>query len=216
MKLWLLEILACPIDKAFPLELTVLKWQDEENSDDKINQLIEMYKNGQVLPPKTETPLHLEIKDDNKIYINDFLILKPTPFNEYLQELIQKLAELDLVHDLSQWQGKIALKLCSETIKGNLQDALNKITKMNKTSPTQEEQENSEKKMKIYEGIILDLEFLNLFKYNLEIDEGVIKCPKCKRWFPIFETIPQMLPDEVRNSETDLKFKEKWKSKFNF
>ncbi len=216
MKLWLLEILACPIDKVFPLELTVLKWQDEGNVDDNIKQLIEMYKKGQVLPAKTESPLHLEIKDDNKIYINDFLILKPTPLDEYLQELILKLEELDLVHDLSQWQGEIALKLCSETIKGKLQDALKKIIEMNRTNPTQEKQENSEKIMKIYEKIILDLEFLNLFKYNLEIDEGVIKCPKCNRWFPIFETIPQMLPDEVRNSETDLKFKEKWSSKFNF
>ena len=213
MKLWLLEILACPIDKSFPLELTVFKWESEEKIDDKINHLIEMYKKGQVLPPKTETPLHLEIKDDNKLYINDFLILKPTPLETYLQELIRKLDEHDLVDDLSQWQGEIALKLCSETIKENLKDALKKITEIRSTNPTQED---SKEIMKIYEKIIPDLEFLNLFKYNLEIDEAVIKCPKCNRWFPVFETIPQMLPDEVRNSESDRKFKEKWKSKFNF
>ncbi len=213
MKLWLLEILACPIDKSFPLELTVFKWENEGKEDDKIKQLIEMYKNKQVLPPKTETPLHLEIKDDNKLYINDFLILKPTPLKSYLQELIQKLTELDLVNDLSQWQGKNALKLCSETINENLKDALKKITEISNANPTQED---SEKIMKIYESIIPDLEFLNLFKYNLEIDEAVIKCPKCNRWFPVFETIPQMLPDEVRNSESDRKFKEKWKSKFKF
>jgi len=213
MKLWLLEILACPIDKSFPLELTVFKWENEGKEDDKIKQLIEMYKNKQVLPPKTETPLHLEIKDDNKLYINDFLILKPTPLETYLQELIQKLTELDLVNDLSQWQGENALKLCSETINENLKNALNKITEISNANPTQED---SEKIMKIYESIIPDLEFLNLFKYNLEIDEAVIKCPKCNRWFPVFETIPQMLPDEVRNSESDRKFKEKWKSKFNF
>jgi len=213
MKLWLLEILACPIDKAFPLELTILKWENEGKEDDNINQLIEMYKKGQVLPPKTDTPLHLELKDDNKFYINDFLILKPTLLENYLQELIQKLEELDLVHDLSQWQGEIALKLCSEKIKENLKDALKKISELGKANNTQED---SDKIMKIYESIIPDLEFLNLFKYNLEIDEAVIKCPKCNRWFPVFETIPQMLPDEVRNSESDRKFKEKWKSKFNF
>ena len=213
MKLWLLEILACPIDKSFPLELTVFKWESEEKINDKIDHLIEMYKKGQVLPPKTETPLHLEIKDDNQLYINDFLILKPTPLETYLQELIQKLEELDLVHDLSQWQGEIALKLCSETIKENLKDSLKKITEIRSINPTQED---SKEIMKIYEKIIPDLEFLNLFKYNLEIDEAVIKCPKCNRWFPVFETIPQMLPDEVRNSESDRKFKEKWKSKFNF
>ena len=213
MKLWLLEILACPIDKSFPLELTVFKWKDEGNTDDNINQLVEMYKNNQVLPPKTETPLHAEIKDDNKLYINDFLILKPTPIDAYLQELIQKLTELDLVHDLSQWQGEIALKLCTETIKEKLKDALKKLTEIHSTNPNQED---SKEIMKIYEKIIPDLEFLNLFKYDLDIDEAVIKCPKCNRWFPVFETIPQMLPDEVRNSESDQKFKEKWKSKFNF
>ncbi len=213
MKLWLLEILACPIDKSFPLELTILKWENEGNEDDKINQLIEMYKNKQVLPPKTETPLHLEIKDDNKLYINDFLILKPTSLEVYLQELINKLAELDFVHDISQWQGEIALKMCSETIKENLKEALKKITEISSANPTQED---SKEIMKIYEWIIPDLEFLNLFKYNLEIAEAVIKCPQCNRWFPVFETIPQMLPDEVRNSESDRKFKEKWKSKFNF
>lgn len=213
MKLWLLEILACPIDKSFPLELTIFKWENEGNADDRIKHLIEMYNKGQVLPPKTETPLHLEIRDDNILYINDFLILKPTSFDAYLKELIEKLEELELVHDLSQWQGKIALKLCSETIKENLKKTLKKITERNNANPTQED---SEEIMKIYETIIPDLEFLNLFKYNLEIDEAVIKCPKCNRWFPVFETIPQMLPDEVRNSESDRKFKEKWKSQFNF
>jgi len=213
MKLWLLEILACPIDKSFPLELTIFKWNNEGKIDDKINHLVESYKNKQVLPPKTETPLHLEIRDDNILYINDFLILKPTPINIYLQELNIKLVELDLVHDLSQWKGEIAIQICKETIKENLIQAWRKINELSKENYTKED---SDEILKIYETIIPDLEFLNLFKYNLEIDEAVIKCPKCNRWFPVFETIPQMLPDEVRNSESDQKFKEKWKSKFDF
>ena len=95
----------------------------------------------------------------------------------------------------------------------HLKESLKKITEISSANPTQED---SEEILKVYEKIIPDLEFLNLFKYNFEIDEAVIKCPKCNRWFPVFETIPQMLPDEVRNSESDRKFKEKWKSKFNF
>jgi predicted alternative tryptophan synthase beta-subunit len=31
-------------------------------------------------------------------------------------------------------------------------------------------------------------------------------CEKCKRWYPIVEEIPQMLPDELRNEKEDLKF----------
>jgi len=213
MKLWLLEILACPIDKAFPLELTILRWENEEKNKDKIKELIENYENKHVLPAKTETPLHIELKEDNILYINDFLVLKPTPINKYLEELIQKLEELDLVHDLSQWQGENALKLSREKIKKNLKNALLKITKFDSSNPSKED---SKEIMRIYEEIIPDLEFLNIFKYDLEIDEGVIKCPKCNRWFPVFETIPQMLPDEVRNSESDHSFKERWKTKFNF
>uniref|UniRef100_A0A7J3V0V5 Trm112 family protein n=1 Tax=Candidatus Methanosuratincola petrocarbonis (ex Vanwonterghem et al. 2016) TaxID=1867261 RepID=A0A7J3V0V5_9CREN len=46
-----------------------------------------------------------------------------------------------------------------------------------------------------------------------EIEEGALICGSCKRWYPIIETIPHMLPDEMRKAEEDLGFMEKWKGK---
>ncbi len=39
-----------------------------------------------------------------------------------------------------------------------------------------------------------------------EIVKGVLRCPKCGRWFPILEEIPHMLPDELRDSKEDIAF----------
>ena len=55
---------------------------------------------------------------------------------------------------------------------------------------------------------------LHVFEKNEEISEGVIICPKCLRWFPIREEIPEMLPDELRKEEDELPFMRKWKIKF--
>jgi uncharacterized protein YbaR (Trm112 family) len=54
---------------------------------------------------------------------------------------------------------------------------------------------------------------LIVLKENKEIIEGLIICPKCKRYYPIIEDIPRMLPDELRSKEDDLDFIKKWKEK---
>ncbi|HLH45322.1 MAG TPA: Trm112 family protein [bacterium] len=41
-----------------------------------------------------------------------------------------------------------------------------------------------------------------------EITWGVILCDACKRWFPIINSIPHMLPDEFRKKE-DKEFAER-------
>jgi uncharacterized protein YbaR (Trm112 family) len=38
---------------------------------------------------------------------------------------------------------------------------------------------------------------LHVFEEKEEIVEGVIVCPKCLRWYPIRDEIPEMLPDEL-------------------
>ncbi|MGC9104927.1 MAG: Trm112 family protein [Thermoprotei archaeon] len=42
--------------------------------------------------------------------------------------------------------------------------------------------------------------------YKQEIVEGVLYCPNCKRWYPIINEIPRMLPDKLRKKEEDLAF----------
>jgi len=54
---------------------------------------------------------------------------------------------------------------------------------------------------------------LLIFEEKEEIVEGLITCPKCLRWYPIRDEIPEMLPDEMRKEEEDLPFLKKWKEK---
>ena len=51
---------------------------------------------------------------------------------------------------------------------------------------------------------------LHVFEEEKEIVEGVMLCPKCYRWYPIREEIPEMLPDELRNKNDELFFLKKW------
>ena len=57
---------------------------------------------------------------------------------------------------------------------------------------------------------------LELFEINSEgevVNEGILFCTKCSRYYPIMEEIPVMLPDELRKRHTDLDFLKKWQSK---
>ena len=44
---------------------------------------------------------------------------------------------------------------------------------------------------------------LLVFEEKEEIVEGLIICPKCLRWYPIRDEIPEMLPDELRKEGED-------------
>lgn len=48
-----------------------------------------------------------------------------------------------------------------------------------------------------------------------EVEEGVIYCPSCGRWYPIIDSIPHMLPDYIREKEakSELEFLERNKEK---
>jgi uncharacterized protein len=45
------------------------------------------------------------------------------------------------------------------------------------------------------------------------INEGVLFCSQCSRYYPIIEEIPVMLPDELRDKEKDIKFLQKWQER---
>jgi uncharacterized protein YbaR (Trm112 family) len=52
---------------------------------------------------------------------------------------------------------------------------------------------------------------LKIFNEKQEIEEGVLICEGCGRWYPIIETIPHMLPDDLREEKEDRDFLKKWK-----
>ena len=54
---------------------------------------------------------------------------------------------------------------------------------------------------------------LYVFEERDEITNGIILCPRCQRWYPIREEIPEMLPDELREKKEETEFLEKWKER---
>jgi len=46
-----------------------------------------------------------------------------------------------------------------------------------------------------------------------EVLNGILICSKCNRWYPIIDEIPQLLPDELRDSDEDLSFLKKYSEK---
>jgi uncharacterized protein len=47
----------------------------------------------------------------------------------------------------------------------------------------------------------------------LVIEEGILYCGRCARFYPIIDEIPIILPDELRDRERDIKFLEKWRDR---
>ncbi len=208
MKLWLLELLACPIDHAFPLDLSIFHWENENSGEDAIEKLLEVYSTGTVISDPADSPLQLQENEDS-LLIRDNLILQFQPLGQYLSSLISKIDELSSVHDQSDWKGQDALNLVQTTIKDQLQEGIDMIQSDSDTN-------SIESVKKVVDQLRPALEFLNCFKYQLEIEDGVMRCSQCQRWFPIFETIPQMLPDDLRNTDQDAEFQNKWHEKYEF
>ena len=55
------------------------------------------------------------------------------------------------------------------------------------------------------------LELIELETKQETIVNGVLLCTQCKRFYPIIDEIPVMLPDELRNKTEDLEFLRRWK-----
>lgn len=189
MKLWLLEILACPIDKAYPLSLDIFEWAKHDTLT--FEKIIEDFSNKKLSNTIDDKPI-VQIDDTEGLLIRDDLVIKPTLVAEYLSILLLKIEELKFVKDLSKTAGSEALSIIMNTIKPALENFKNHMG------------DN-------IDSIMQELLFLNLVIYHFEIETGVIHCPDCERWYPIVQTIPQMLPDNLRNKETDKKFQSVWK-----
>ena|SRR6266568_7990105 len=52
---------------------------------------------------------------------------------------------------------------------------------------------------------------LHVFQEKEEIVEGLLVCSECRRWYPIMDEIPQLLPDDLREQREELSWLSKWK-----
>ncbi len=57
------------------------------------------------------------------------------------------------------------------------------------------------------------LELLEFITKGDVIADGVLLCSECRRYYPVVDEIPVMLPDNLRNRKEDLAFLEKWSAR---
>jgi uncharacterized protein YbaR (Trm112 family) len=185
MKPWLFDILACPIDKHFPLKLYIFTYETKQS---EFESFINIYDKRDIIQIKKEEIIKM-VKEDENQYIKDNIIIEKNSIDDYLDLLISSINELENIFDKSTYD---VSKKCYDLIKKKIKQQIIEFSR----------NINVEK----IEEIFPELYFLNKIKIEIEIDSGILLCEKCHRWFPIIQTIPQMLPDEYRDADKELEF----------
>ena len=149
-----------------------------------------MYKKRNIVDINNEGIIEIS-KDDKTPYIKDNVIIEKSTAKKYLKLIIESIDELANIYDKTS---NIIAKECFHLI---INDIKVKILNFSEAL-------NIEK----IDEILPELFLLNKIKTEIEIESGLLFCDKCHRWFPIIDTIPQMLPDEYRDQEKDTNFLE--------
>lgn len=191
MKPWLFDILACPIDKHYPLKLIIFSY---ETQPEKFQSILGEYTKRDIEKIKSQEIIDFS-EDKNAILIKDNIILEFTKMDDYLKKIISRIKEFNNIEDRSS--NNLSMK-CFELSKTKVKDKLIKFS--------------SNLKKGGVDSIIPELYFVNQVKLEIEIETGILYCEKCKRWYPIVETIPQMLPDKYRDKDKDIEFLQNNKS----
>ncbi len=170
MKPWLLNILACPIDKHHPLEAYFYKWETSEEELMKINETTDLQNSM-----KQITNLAKQV-ENGTISFDSIKIIQDMTESPHSEDLYGKVEQL--ISKLESEKDKTVANLVT-----HYPDGLNILHK-----------------------------YLN----HLEVEEGLFLCPECGRWYPIgstVETIPELMPDELREERRDIDFLKKWEKK---
>ncbi|MFX1327736.1 MAG: Trm112 family protein [Promethearchaeota archaeon] len=191
MKLWLFDILACPIDKHFPLKLYTFSF---ENQPEEVQSFINVYENRDIDYIKSENIINIS-QEKNEFFLKDNIIIEKTKLNSYLELIISTLDEFEHIFDQSNNPLiEKCIKIMKSDIKSKIKDFSNILDFNN------------------FDNILPELYFLNKVKLDIEIESGLLFCTKCKRWYPIVESIPQMLPDKYRDEKNEIEFLKKHKN----
>ena len=185
MKPWLFDILACPIDKNYPLKLYIFSFETKINN---FQSFLDIYEKRDEELIKKEGIIEID-KEPEDIYLKDDVIIEKNPIKTYIDLIMASINEFDHFYDRTS--NKIS-KTCFNIIKNEIR---NKIIEFSKNLPSIQ-----------IETILPELYFVNKIKLEIEIESGLLFCQQCKRWYPIIETIPQMLPDEYRNEQEETEF----------
>jgi len=185
MKPWLFDILACPIDKNFPLKLYILSF---ETSLKFFHDIFDTYKKKDLEFIKNENIIDIS-KQDKDIFIRDNIVIEKKHIRDYIELII---ASIDEIKNINVEAVDEIIRKCFNLIDKNIKSNITKFVKL--------------KELDDINKILPDLYFLNKIKIETEILSGILFCKECNRWYPIIDTIPQMLPDEYRNEKEEVEF----------
>ncbi len=185
MKPWLCDILACPIDKFFPLDLYIFSF---ETTKDEFKEIIKVYENRDINRIKDEDIIQIQ-EEKGVLYLKDDIVIERSSVEVYLNLIISSVKEVDKLHDKSSIQ---LSKQCFRIIRQDIKDKLVNFV--------------DNREFEKIENILPELYLINKIKTETEINTGLLFCEECKRWYPIIESIPQMLPDEYRDEKAEIQF----------
>ncbi len=185
MKPWLFDILACPIDKHFPLELYIFSF---ETKPEEFKSIINVYRKRDINYIKQENIIEIS-RENEKILLKDNIVMEKSPITTYFRLIITSINELDNITDKSDLD---ISKNCLNIIQSEIKPKIIEFSK--NVNPNQ------------IEDLLPELFFINKIKLEIEIESGLLLCKNCCRWYPIIETIPQMLPDEYRDEKKEVEF----------
>ena len=196
MKPGLLDYLACPICKHWPIKLWIFNFETENtefetvlNNPDDLNMLQNLTK---IIRGKNKVEKCVNI-EENKI--QDDLVRYKLTFDEYIKKFDEVMKNIDYITLMTNGAAQNIHEKVKE-IYNEFHIAINK----------------NEKELKDFiEKEINKIYISNWYFQRVEVEDGIMKCDKCKRWYPISDSIPQMLPDNLRVKKDELRFLEKWK-----
>jgi len=171
LKPWLLNILACPIDKHHPLEARFFSW---DTSQEELRKIASEAGEPSTHFKKSYKHLAKQLRDETI-----------------------SLAAMRAVEDMTG----------SEDSAGLLAGAVEATTRLGAVLDLSEE--------KLLQDYPDDIDRLYRFLNLVEVDAGLLVCPECARWYPIgsaVETIPELLPDDLRERDRDLAWLERWRA----
>ena len=162
MKPWLLNILACPMDKHHPLDVYFFKYSSDKEAS-------------------------------KSSFVEEYRILA----KQIVEDVISPVS-IQNIHDLSEDADSLRKnKAMLEVLPVLVENKSKGITSLVK--------EYSDELSALYA-------YLNL----QEVEEGLLFCPECGRWYPIgcsLASIPEMLPDDLREKDKELEWLNKWEEK---
>ncbi|WXG45369.1 MAG: Trm112 family protein [Candidatus Atabeyarchaeum deiterrae] len=212
MRIWLLDILACPICKHYPLDLEILKWETNEKAFSQIEsafksrQLSALESSCVLTLPNGKRDKCVKFSEDRFIEIEDEFSREKKSLPEYLGDLNGKIRSAQTITDATNTSATTVL----DQVRSKATD---KVSKTIKVVQSAKDVISLAEGKKILQDILPEMYLLNWYFFLTEIEEGLIICGKCQRWYPVIETIPHMLPDDLRNVDEDIAFLKRWSNK---